>query len=83
MLGALGSSALIVALGISVLGFLAAAYGGYSEDASWIRGAYAAVYTNFALLSIATLSMTRRGRLKPSFMVSASKLAWTRARRWW
>ena len=57
MLGALGSSALRVALGIAVLGLLAAAFGGARGDARWIRAAYAAVYTQFALVAIATLSM--------------------------
>ena len=57
MLGALGASALRVALGIAVLGLLAAAVGGAKGDERWIRAAYAAVYTQFALVAIATLSM--------------------------
>ena len=57
MLGAIGSSALLVALAVSVLGLVAAGAGGRQGNAVWIRGAYAAAYTNFGLLVIATIAM--------------------------
>ena len=38
MLNAIGSSALMVALAISVLGLVTAAVGGRRRDAVWIRG---------------------------------------------
>jgi cytochrome c-type biogenesis protein CcmF len=57
MLNAIGSSALMVALGIAVLGLIAAVVGARRGDAAWIRGAYAAAYTNFGLLVIATIAM--------------------------
>ncbi len=57
MLNAIGSSALIVALAISVLGLVAAAAGGVRRNAAFVRAAYAAAYVNFALLAIAAGTM--------------------------
>ena len=57
MLRAIGASALLVALAVSVLGLAAAAYGGRVNDRRWIKAAYAAAYTNFALLAIAAGAM--------------------------
>jgi len=57
MLGALGSSALRVALLVAAFGLLAGALGGAGGKESWIRTAYAAAYTQFALVATATLAM--------------------------
>ena len=57
MIGSLGSSALIVALAVAVLGAGLAVAGVRRKRDDYVRGAYAAVYTNFALLSVANLAM--------------------------
>lgn len=48
MIGALGSSALIVALGVAVVGAGLAVLGVRRGRAEYVRGPYAAIYTNFA-----------------------------------
>ncbi len=57
MTGSLGSSALIVALAVAVVGALLAILGVRRQRVEYVRGAYAAVYTNLALLSVANLAM--------------------------
>ncbi|HEU4564697.1 MAG TPA: heme lyase CcmF/NrfE family subunit [Gemmatimonadaceae bacterium] len=57
MTGALGYSAVLVALGIATIGMIVAVIGARTDNAALVRSAYSAVYTNFALLSIATLAM--------------------------
>jgi cytochrome c-type biogenesis protein CcmF len=57
MIGALGSSALIVALCIAAAGACLAVAGARAARQDLVRGAYAAVYTNFALLTIANVAM--------------------------
>ena len=57
MLRAIGASALMVALGISVVGMVTAAWGGYTKERQWIKIAYGSAYTNFALLVIAAGAM--------------------------
>jgi cytochrome c-type biogenesis protein CcmF len=55
--GSLGASALIVALCVAVLGAILAVAGVRRARADYVRGAYAAVYTNLALLTVANLAM--------------------------
>jgi cytochrome c-type biogenesis protein CcmF len=57
VIGALGSSALIVALCVALLGVGLAVVGVRRGRGDYVRGAYAAVYTNFALLTVANLAM--------------------------
>jgi cytochrome c-type biogenesis protein CcmF len=57
MTGALGSSALVVALCVAVLGAILAVAGARIGRGDLVRGAYAAVYTNFVLLTVANLAM--------------------------
>ncbi|MFN2563998.1 MAG: heme lyase CcmF/NrfE family subunit [Gemmatimonadaceae bacterium] len=56
-MGAVGSSALVVALCVALLGAVLAVAGARRARADYVRGAYAAVYTNFALLTIANVAM--------------------------
>jgi cytochrome c-type biogenesis protein CcmF len=57
MIGVLGHSALIVALGLAALGLFAAVVGVRTNTLSLIRSAYSAVYTVFALVAVATGAM--------------------------
>ncbi|MFN2566198.1 MAG: cytochrome c biogenesis protein CcsA, partial [Gemmatimonadaceae bacterium] len=57
MTGSLGASAIIVALCVAALGAGLAVAGARRARADYVRGAYAAVYTNFALLTIANVAM--------------------------
>ena len=49
--------ALIISLGITVLGIVAAPVAVRSGRRDWIPLVYSAVYTNFALVSVATYGM--------------------------
>jgi cytochrome c-type biogenesis protein CcmF len=53
----IGLDAVIVAIVISVLGVVAATVGVRRNRAEWVNAAYAAVYTTFGLMTIATLAM--------------------------
>jgi cytochrome c-type biogenesis protein CcmF len=57
VIGALGSSALIVGLCVALLGIALAVIGVRRAREDYVRAAYAAVYTNFALLTVANLAM--------------------------
>ena len=53
----IGSSALLVAFGISILGLVITAVGARLRRHELVRAGYAAVYSIFALLAISTLAM--------------------------
>jgi cytochrome c-type biogenesis protein CcmF len=53
----IGSSALLVAFGISILGLVITAVGARLRRDELVRAGYAAVYSVFALLAISTLAM--------------------------
>src|SRR5689334_1408071 len=53
----IGSSAVMVAMGLAVLGVPLAINGARSGRRDLVQGAYAVVYTNWALLAIANLAM--------------------------
>src|SRR5690242_5337610 len=53
----LGSSAIMVAMGLAVLGVPLAVNGARTGRRDLVRGAYAVVYTNWALLAVANLAM--------------------------
>jgi cytochrome c-type biogenesis protein CcmF len=55
--GPIGASALLVALAIAFVGAVLGAVGVRRERPSLVRASYGAAYTNFGLLSIATLAM--------------------------
>ena len=57
MTGLIGSNALLVALALAVAGAIMAVVGVRNERQALVRGAYAAAYTNFALLGIAVVAM--------------------------
>jgi cytochrome c-type biogenesis protein CcmF len=53
----LGASAVMVALGVAIAGMVMAVMGARLRRAELVRGAYAATYVNFGLLSLASLAM--------------------------
>jgi cytochrome c-type biogenesis protein CcmF len=53
----IGGSAVMIAMLLSVIGIAMAVQGVRTAQRELVRGAYAVVYTNFALLAIATLAM--------------------------
>lgn len=57
MIGIIGNSAVLVALGIAVAGIVLAVVGVRRRKPNLVQAAYAAAYTNFGLLTVATLGM--------------------------
>ena len=53
----IGSSAIMVALGLSVVGIVLAVFGVLDKRRDLVRGSYAVVYTNWVLLAVANLAM--------------------------
>ena len=53
----LGASAVMVAFGIALAGMMLAIAGARFRRPELVRGAYAATYVNFALLTMASLAM--------------------------
>ena len=57
MIGLIGSNALLVALALAIAGAMMAVIGVRRDRPALVRGAYAAAYTNFALLGVAVIAM--------------------------
>ena len=53
----LGYNAILVSFGVAVIGMVLAVLGARRQKPALLQGAYAAVYTNFALISVSTLAM--------------------------